>query len=894
MKVPMMFRALGVGLLGSCTGMLHVPTVKSVKEKLDGPTSANVANLYTVSSYQEPTAEWIVVDVDEAYGGSECLVESTNTDTGEVEFSGIWHDCESPYDLTEAAGIDVVEGFEGLVRVRSFSASGQAGDELSKPFRRGLWPFHLDAQANTVVSFSDASEPRIAVGGSFTGFSTVANRVAVLTQRGNMIQMSENFAAGFNNAVYTAAVQDDGKILVGGTFTSFNGSAAAPDMMVRLNSDGTIDSTFSGLTSGFNSWVSQMIVMDDGRILVGGNFQSYNGVNISDYLVRLNSDGTVDPSFNGITSGFNVTVNTVALQADGKILVGGAFTSFNGSAGAPDYFIRLNSNGSVDSSFTGLTTGFDNTVRVITLQPDGKILVGGDFTTYNGSAAPDGLLRLNSDGTIDSAFSGLITGFDSGVRAVVLQDDGKILVGGNFGAYNGVGTVPDRFIRLNSDGTVDGTFSGLATGFEAWVTWIFVQPDQKIFVCGNFSTYNGVDVTDRLIRLNSDGTVDSTFDGFGSGFAPSGCPVTVLGDELILFVGDFSSYNADSNISDRFGYFTADGAKDSAASGIMTGLNGSVEFAIPQADGKMLVGGNFTSFNGNASAPDRLVRLSSDGSLDASFNAITTGFNDWVRAIAIQGDGKILVGGDFTSYNGSAGAPDRLIRLNSDGSVDASFSGLVSGFNAYSRSIVVQSDGKILVGGGFSSYNGSAGAPDGLIRLNTDGSVDSTFSGITTGFGGGDVEAVALQPDGKILVGGWFGSYNGDSGAPDRFIRLNTDGTIDSSFTGLITGFDVSVEAIVVQPDGKILVGGWFNGYNGSATAPDKLIRLNQDGSVDSSFRGIVEGFNGWLYSISLQLDGKIIVGGSFQSYNNDTSAPDNLLRLNPDGSLDRSFFQRR
>jgi uncharacterized delta-60 repeat protein len=159
------------------------------------------------------------------------------------------------------------------------------------------------------------------------------------------------------------------------------------------------------------------------------------------------------------------------------------------------------------------------------------------------------------------------------------------------------------------------------------------------------------------------------------------------------------------------------------------GTNGTVYSLALQPDGKILVGGSFTSYNGDAGAPDNLLRLKTDGTLDATFNVGGAGLDGPVYALLRQADGNILVGGNFTAYNGNASAPDNILRLDANGSLDAGFSGAVAGASSSVWSFAIQpADNKILVGGTFTSYNGLADAPDRILRLNTDGSLDTTFN----------------------------------------------------------------------------------------------------------------------------------------------------------------------
>jgi uncharacterized delta-60 repeat protein len=335
-------------------------------------------------------------------------------------------------------------------------------------------------------------------------------------------------------------------------------------------------------------------------------------------------------------------------------------------------------------------------------------------------------------------------------------------IGGNFTTFSGASQ--NRLIRLNTDGSKDTSFN-IGTGFNSQVTPIAIQSDEKIFVGGQFTAFTGTSQF-RLIRLNTDGSKDTSFDT-GTGFT-----------------------------------------------------NDIISLAI-QSDGKILVGGAFVTFSG--ASQNKLIRLNSDGSKDTSFN-IGTGFSNTVRSVVVQSDGKILVGGDFTTFSGIS--QNRLIRLNTDGSKDTSFD-IGSGFNNLVGSFAIQSDGKILAGGSFTTFTGAT--QNYLIRLNTDGSKDTSFD-MGTGFNFG-ILSLAIQSDGKVLAGGSFTAFTGTS--QFRLIRLNSDGSKDTSFD-VGTGFNSFVRSIKVQSDEKILVGGSFTTFTGATQ--NYLIRLNTNGSKDTSF----------------------------------------------------------
>jgi uncharacterized delta-60 repeat protein len=236
--------------------------------------------------------------------------------------------------------------------------------------------------------------------------------------------MGTGFNARFiGSRVSSISVQTDGKILVSGPFESYQGVSA--NRIVRLNSDGSRDTSFN-VGTGFNNTVNALSIQSDGKILVGGIFSTYQGVS-ANKIIRLNSDGSRDTSFN-IGTGFdagntNLFVNSMFVQTDGKVLVGGTFESYQGVLA--NRIIRLNSDGSIDTSFN-IGNGFNNSVNALSIQSDGKILVGGSFTTYQGVSA-NRIIRLNVDGSKDTDFN-IDPSFSDNVNAFVIQSDAKLLV----------------------------------------------------------------------------------------------------------------------------------------------------------------------------------------------------------------------------------------------------------------------------------------------------------------------------------------------------------------------------------------------------------------------------------------------------------------------------------
>ena len=308
---------------------------------------------------------------------------------------------------------------------------------------------------------------------------------------------------------------------------------------------------------------------------------------------------------------------------------------------------------------------------------------------------------------------------------------------------------------------------------------------------------------------------------------------------------------------------------------------GTVLTTALQEDNKVIIGGRFNTYDGHTR--NSIARLHEDGSLDLDFDP-GTGFDGGVNIIAIQADGKIIVGGHFRTFNGISRLT--IARLNADGSLDTSFDP-GSGFDRQVHSIVVQPDGKIIVGGEFTSYNGTP--CNYIARLNADGTFDEGFAS-STAFYSGAVKAIIIQSDEKIVVGGSFRQYHDASRS--GIVRLNADGSLDTSFDPG-HGVDGQIESLAIQPDGKIIAGGMFSRIH--VTQCRSIVRLNPDGSHDTSFAmGIkFSQFNlAWIYAIAIQPDGKIVIGGDFLSFHNESgeNAIFRIARLHEDGSVDKSF----
>lgn len=707
---------------------------------------------------------------------------------------------------------------------------------LDPSFNPGDAGFGLGDGANSFTYFSiPQASGQIYLGGNFTTYNgAAANRLARLNADGTL-DATFNTATGAGAAPLGAAVQTDGKIVLGGEFTAYGGTPR--NRIARANTNGTNDATFTPGT-GANDRVFAVAIQSDGKIIIAGDFTDYNGTGRT-RIARLNTDGTLDGTFNP-GAGANGRIREAIIRPDGKILIAGAFTGYDGSG--RNRIALLNDNGTLDFGFNP-GAGADGEIFGMALQPDGKIVITGEFANYDGTGRVR-IARLESSGNLDTGFNPG-AGFNFTAYKPAVQADGKVVVGGAFTTFDG--NTVNGIARLNANGSHDATYL-TGAGATDILFHVALQTDGKAVLSGNFTAL-GTTQAIRAGRLNTNGTTDTVFNP-GSG--TNGGTIRAIAkqtDNKIISVGDFFGHNGSG--ANRIARLNYDGTFDAAYS-TGGGAGGGIFALALQTDNKALIGGSFTAFDGTSR--NRVARINTNGSLDGTFIP-GTGANNTVRALAIQADGKIIIAGDFTSYNGTGRT--RIARLNADGSLDGTFNP-GAGANNSIRAMVIQPDGKIIIAGGFTTYDGTG--RNRLARLNTDGTLDGTFAP-TTG-ANNFVHALALQADGKVIIGGIFATYNGT--ARNRIARVNANGTLDGAFA-VGTGFNNSVFALALQADGKVIVGGQYTSYN--ATARNRIARLLTTGAIDVSFNP-GSGAGDIINAVCLQTNEKILIGGDFFSYN--------------------------
>jgi uncharacterized delta-60 repeat protein len=691
------------------------------------------------------------------------------------------------------------------------------------------------------------------------------------------------------------------------------GPSASNICLARYNMDGSLDPTFNGtgkVLTQFDFVYNKAFAVklqSDGKIVVAGEVQFSTSSTPFFALARYNTDGSLDHSFgtNGLaTDGTSGGARSLLIQSDGKLVASG-----NGTT------VRYGTTGALDTSFG--TKGVVSQAVPIgtgsTLQSDSKILLCGT----SGSSIV--VTRLNTNGTVDTAFgsNGVVTTSQSYQLTAAtisyqpagtsIQNPAKIVVAGQ--------TNTDSFIvRYNIDGSLDTSFNGTGelvlhignAGSACGISFHFSQsaPD-RIYVGGYYSSGFGFNFYFYVARLLLNGSLDTAWGN--SGVASNQLPATPNGMDTangkIVLAGTTSSLSGPSDFAlAKFNF--SDGSIDTTFNGTGKriddiGNETQVASAVAiQADGKIVAGGS--RFSQYAS----LYRFNADGSFDTSFNG--TGWlyltdKSAANAVAVQPDGKILLGGYDTS---SSGVNSFLVaRFNSDGTPDTTFNGSgmaitpidIYGLD-YAYALVLQPDGKIVLSG--ASYNNSFSTYRfAAARYNTNGSLDTTFNGtgkVITAIGSGNSSSAAatLQGDGKLILAGY--SLNGSRNA-FTLARYNTNGSLDPNFGGAgtvvnpISGNTNAIVAVAMNGNKIVAAGANSNGI----TNHFAVARYNVDGSLDTTFNGTGKvvttiGTSDQLNCVKVQPDGKVIAAGYTLTANSDYDFA--TVRYKTDGSLDGSF----
>lgn len=748
---------------------------------------------------------------------------------------------------------------------------------------------------------------------------------------------------GGQDGANAVAQQSDGKFVVTGF--GYNGGWSAGQVLVaRYNSDGTIDPTFG---DGGVAWhfadpetvftANAIAIQFDGKIVVGG--YSEDGYTSHMFVARLNSNGTLDPTFDydgvadlGYAPG---RVQALVVLADGRILLAGTY----GPTSRHIAVVRLHSTGTRDGTFDtdGIATtpilNFSTAYTLVVV--NGKYLAIGTAIQNTPSSSAIALVQFNDNGTLDTSFSGdgiatTYVGSQAQGRAVALQTSltqpTKIVVAGE--ANNGYLYSQFVILRYLLDGSLDTTFDSdgyvvpyLSTyncGARAVRIQSLAGGPSRIVAGGYSQTAYSVWTSEfALVKVNLAGTLDGAFDGDGIVKTSLGADGAVINAMLLSGVitvfGTAGGSYTDTDVA-LVRYSTSSGALDPAFDGDGVRIDdfGRVwseagDVAV-QPDGRIVLAGLVIR---NGSSDFAAARFLPDGTPDSSFAGngrleFSAGdYGSLAKAILIQADERIVLGG--TAAGPGAGANGfALSRHMADGSTDAGFgdNGIVLTsryLNGTVTDLLQQPDGKLVAAGlFFDNFNAHAA----LARYHTDGRIDSTFGPDGTGLWSSFAQvyddplgpAVAFQSDGRIVLAC---EHGGSLPYRDVFLRRFTaDGIVDSSFgtngyviTDLGPGRDTA-RGIAIRPDGRIVVAGWTEMYNVTKAF---VLRYLPNGTVDTSFgdNGLVlidllGPFQpGAAMALRLQSDGRIVVAGFGTPEEHADFA---AVRLDPHGVLDTSY----
>jgi uncharacterized delta-60 repeat protein len=765
------------------------------------------------------------------------------------------------------------------------------------------------------------TDGKILIGGRFSQYNgTVINSVARLNTDGS-IDTTFNIGTGFSNVGDTAwdIELQNGKVLVTGTFTSFSGTAA--NGIVRLNANGTVDTTFVQGT-GFNGSGMDMRIQNDGKILVQGNFTQYNG-QAHNQLVRLNSNGTIDTDF--IPVSFNAPafpdIFNISLQADQKILVCGRFDTFNGQARTN--IVRLLPDGTLDCTFHNLTYqgiySYSITQVGICEALSNKIGVLGGFTVLDGlprnqitflnymaatgtSTATDDNFSLLAGTAYTSPSvlaNDLVYGAPASPANTSLVLTSTAIAGITFNTATGVVTVASTvapgvyILKYNlcsqNASCLDCKEAQITITVTTPIT-IVANPDNFTTACLNGvaggstasiianDTLNGSAVTSSnaiVVLDNNGGLTGLTINAAGIITIPANSPVgTYIINYTVKQIGNLNNF-ASSTVKLCINNGLNPG----------TGANGIVFGLARQTDGKIIIVGAFTKYNGITR--NRIARLNPDLSLDLTFDANGVGFNNIVRTAAIDANGRIFVGGDFTAT--STGIPARyLAKLQqtstaaTNGTIDTSFVNndflIAEGVNALPKihAIVIDINNNIYVGGIFHKI-GTLNKIN-YAKLSNSGVVDVNYASVITA-AMGTVQALAFNGS-KLIIGG---TYKSSNISLNNITQLLADGTIDPAFAqGRVQGGNFNTIFSIVRAGNNFIVAGEFVAYN--TTGSKNIAMLYPNGNVVSSVT-----FNPGVSSNDIIRDveitsSNIVIVGDFTSYGGATRSK--IAWLQPNGML--------
>ncbi len=834
----------------------------------------------------------------------------------------------------QADGKVVVAGYFSRVHGQPGStvARFESGGALDPTFLAGS-AFNGGASAVAVQS-----DGRILIGGNFTahtvdGVVTPRNGIARLNADGTLdTSFNPGTGTGVDGSVLAIALQSDGKAIIAGSFTTFNGTAR--NRIARLNTDGSLDTTFNP-GAGANGTVWDLALQPDGKVVLTGSFSQVAGVARTG-IARLNANGSLDTAV-AFSAAPNGSVYAVAIDASGRFMIGGNFTSVGGTTRYR--LARLSTAGALDADFHP-GGGLNGLVADLRFDSAGRLLVAGGFDGYANAfvSGPPGLVRI-VDGANDDSFAvsplevaHSRSAYVSGIA--ITPGDGVLAAGFLFDVASGQAGL----VRVDSTGAAVTSFNS-HRGLEASASIRAMANGSRgnYYLAGDFDWIAGGPRV-NLARFTPNARLDPTFvpgsDYMIENYDGPISAVVERADGQVWAFGSFTSVADSGGFStyDRAGAarFAANGELQFDTADPLSFTGGVVNHAAADSQGRLVVAGTFTAVNGTARAG--LARVSAAGVLDATFASGSGVADGVITDLAVDASDRVLVAGSFTNFSGAGEA--YLVRLDAaTGTVDGAFAGNTA-FNGLLNSVEALADGRIVVGGNFTTSGGfqargidrlladgtsdpdflpgdgadnyvyaarpdaqgrilvagafqnlrGAARPAGLGRMTADGPLDTLFD--DTSLQGGYAFDLLERPDGKLLVRGSFTGVDGEAReAVARFHAVPVRRGAPESVQAGAGLFNNTVRGVVPLPDGGIIAVGEFT--NASGVARNRIARLDAFGAVDPTF-AYTDGFNGTAQGAAYCADGDIIVWGNFSAYNG--AAVSGLVKLNPDGTRDATF----
>ena len=715
----------------------------------------------------------------------------------------------------------------------------------------GDYPFYANGRVSAQLVVGNS----IYIVGGFTAVGSYSDmktsRFCVLNSTNANANYSSISRTLFNGNV-TCSLIVGSYIYVGGTFTAYNSQPCERLAKISLI-DGSLNATFN-TAIGFSSTINSIALDSSGNLIVGGFFTTYKGI-ARERIAKLNpTTAALDTTFD-TASGFSSAVNSIALDGSGNLIVGGDFTTYKGTT--RQYIAKLNPTTAVLDTTFNTASGFNGSVSSIALDSSGNIYAGGGFTTYKGTTRQY-ISKLNpTTAALDTTFN-TASGFSSLVYSIVLDGSGNLIVGGTFSTYKSIAR--NSIAKLNPTTAVLDTTFNTASGFNGSVSSIALDSSGNIYAGGGFTTYKGT-TRQYIAKINATtAALDTTFNT-ASGFNSSVNSIALDASGNVYVGGGYNNYKTLNPVTTRQGI-----AKISLVNGSIDttfdaaiGFNNVVNSIALDGSGNLIVGGAFSSYKGTTRL--FIVKLNpTTAALDTTFDT-ETGFNSSVNSIALDGSGNLIVGGGFTTYKSIA--RERIAKINATtAALDTTFD-TASGFNSSVNSIVLDASGNIYAGGSSITYKSIA--RQGIAKLNpTTAALDTTFD-TASGFNS-SVNSIVLDGSGNLIAGGDFGTYKGT--ARQCIAKINaTTAALDTTF-GTETGFNSTVRTIALDASGNIYAGGSFTTYK--SIARQGIAKLNPTTAVlDTTFdTSTGKGFNSaTLFSITFISPNTLYVGGVFTSF---------------------------